>query len=283
MPPRIVDGHQHFWDADRYNWPLLDRPGSPIARRYEVDDLLADAANWDLAKSVHVQGEIAREHTLDETTWLQETADQRGFPHAIVAYAPLQDPNVAQVLEQHAQFRNVRGIRQILNPDQCERPDYLTDAQWQAGYAQLQRFGLSFDAQIDPEQMADTARLAERHPEIALILNHTGMPRDQSADGLALWRKGMRGLAALPHASIKISGFAMFDRAWTPESIKPYVRDAIDIFGTERAMFASNFPVDRAWTSWDQVFGAFDTLTSDLSEPERAGLFATNAERIYRI
>jgi predicted TIM-barrel fold metal-dependent hydrolase len=93
----------------------------------------------------------------------------------------------------------------------------------------------------------------------------------------------MRGLAALPHASIKISGFAMFDRAWTPESIKPYVRDAIDIFGTERAMFASNFPVDRAWTSWDQVFGAFDTLTSDLSEPERAGLFATNAERIYRI
>jgi predicted TIM-barrel fold metal-dependent hydrolase len=93
----------------------------------------------------------------------------------------------------------------------------------------------------------------------------------------------LRGLAALPHASIKISGFAMFERPLTPEAIKPYVRDAIDIFGTERAMFASNFPVDRAWTTWDEVFGAFDTLTTDFSEVERAALFATNAERIYRI
>jgi predicted TIM-barrel fold metal-dependent hydrolase len=97
-----------------------------------------------------LQGEIAREHTLDETVWLQQTADQRGFPHAIVAYAPLQDPNVGNVLEQHAHYQNVRGIRQILNPDQCERSDYLTDAQWQAGYAQLARFEMSFDAQIDP-------------------------------------------------------------------------------------------------------------------------------------
>jgi predicted TIM-barrel fold metal-dependent hydrolase len=229
-----------------------------------------------------LQGEIAREHTLDETIWLQQTADQRGFPHAIVAYAPLQDPNVQNVLEQHAQYQNVRGIRQILNPDQCERADYLTDAQWQAGYAHLKRFGMSFDLQCDPAQMSDAARLAERHPDIALIVNHTGMPRDQSADGLALWRSGLRALAALPHVSIKISGFAMFG-AWTVDSIRPYVRDAMEIFGLERSMFASNFPVDRASRSWDDIFGAFDTLTSDLGEAERAALFATNAERIYRI
>ena len=278
MPP-LVDAHHHFWDADTYHYPLLDRPGGRIARTYLVDDFLADAANWQLVKSVHLQGEIGREHPLEETVWLQRMADERGFPHAIVAYAPLQDPSVSLVLDQHAQSANVRGVRQILNPDQCERADYLTDPQWQAGYAQLERYGLSFDLQIDPEQMSDAARLAERFPGIPVVLNHTGMPRTD----IDVWRQGLKALAALPHASIKISGFGMFDPQWTPESIKPFVRDSIDIFGADRAMFASNFPVDRVWSSWDKIFGAFDTLTRDFSESERTKLFASNAERIYRI
>jgi len=282
MPP-LVDAHHHFWDADTYRYPGLDRPGSCIPRHYLLDDLLADAAQWQLVKSVHLQGEIDREHTLRETEWLQEMADTRGFPHAIVAYAPLQDPSVAAVLEHHARFANVRGIRQILNPDQCERADYLTDPQWQTGYAQLERLDMSFDLQLDPEQMPDAARLVERYPGIAVVINHTGMPRDHSAEGVARWRDGLRLLAALPYVSIKISGFGMFDAQWTTESIKPFVRDTLDIFGADRAMFASNFPVDRVWASWDKVFGAFDALTRDLTEAERTKLFGANAERIYRI
>jgi len=283
MSPPLVDAHQHFWDADAFHYPLLDRPGGRVARRYYAADLVADAADWPLVKSVHLQGEIGREQTLQETEWLQNMADEHGFPHAIVAYAPLQDPHVAEVLEDHARFANMRGIRQILNPDQCERADYLTDTQWQAGYALLERFGMSFDLQVDPEQMADAASLAARYPGIAVIVNHTGMPRDQSPAGLERWRHGLRALAALPHASVKISGFAMFDPEWTTESIKPLVRDTIDIFGPERAMFASNFPVDRTWASWDKVWGAFDTLTRDLADAERAQLFGANAERIYRL
>src|SRR5262245_49339789 len=202
MPPPLVDAHQHFWDADAFHYPLL-RPGGRVAHRYYVADLLADAGSWPLVKSVHLQGEIGREHTLDETEWLQGMADEHGFPHAIVAYAPLQDPSVADVLADHARFANVRGIRQILNPDQCERADYLTDAQWQAGYALLERFGMSFDLQIDPEQMPDAATLAARFPGIAVIVNHTGMPRDQSTEGLERWRYGLRALAAVPHTSVK--------------------------------------------------------------------------------
>src|SRR4029450_8673903 len=94
----LVDAHHHFWDADTYHYPLLDLPGGRIARTYLVDDFLADAANWQLGKSAHLQGEIGREHTLQETAWLQAMADERGFPHAIVAYAPLQDPSVGSLL-----------------------------------------------------------------------------------------------------------------------------------------------------------------------------------------
>jgi predicted TIM-barrel fold metal-dependent hydrolase len=281
--PALVDAHHHLWDADLHRYPGLDRPGSRIARRYLVDDLLADAAGWQLVKSVHLQGGIARDLAVQETVWLQGIADRRGFPQAIVAYAPLHDPHVDQVLAQHAQHANVRGIRQILNPDQCERPDYLTDAQWRAGYAQLERFNLSFDLQAMPDQMHAAAEVAAAHPRTPMVINHTGMPRDQSADGAERWRQGLRVLAAQPHVSIKLSGFGMFDAEWTVERIKPFVRDAIEIFGTERAMFASNFPVDRVWGSYDKVFAAFDALTSDLSEAERTRLFQTNAERIYRI
>jgi len=282
MPP-LVDAHHHFWDADTYHYPLMERPGSQVPRRYLVDDLVADAAHWQLVKSVHLQGEIGRELSLRETSWLQEFADERGFPHAIVAYAGLQDPSVGSLLEEHAGYANVRGVRQILNPDQCERADYLTDAAWQAGYALLERFGMSFDLQCDPSQMFSAAVFVERYPGIPVVINHTGMPRDHSASGVAEWRSGLRALARLPHVSVKISGFGMFDPSWTTESIKPFVLDSIGFFGVSRAMFASNFPVDRVWASWDRVWGAYDTLTSDLSEAERLQLFQTNAERVYRI
>ena len=93
----------------------------------------------------------------------------------------------------------------------------------------------------------------------------------------------MRALAEHPHVSVKISGFGMFDPAWTVDSIRPFVRTIIDLFGVDRCMFASNFPVDKLFRSYDAVYEAFDTLTSDLPSADRVKLFAANAERIYRL
>jgi predicted TIM-barrel fold metal-dependent hydrolase len=230
-----------------------------------------------------VQGEIARHQSLDETAWLQAIADQHGFPHGIVAYAGLADPQLDTVLEAHAQHANLRGIRQILNPDQSERSDYLTDPGWRAGYARLAPYGLSFDLQALPAQMADAALVARMYPDVPMVINHTGMPRERGADALERWRHGMRLLAEQPHVSVKISGFAMFDREWTTQSIRPLVLDTIHIFGADRCMFASNFPVDKQHTTYNTLIGAFRSLTADLSNTERTQLFHTNAERIYRL
>jgi predicted TIM-barrel fold metal-dependent hydrolase len=230
-----------------------------------------------------VQGEIARHLSLAETAWLQAIADRHGFPHGIVAYAPLQDPQVETLLDAHARHANLRGIRQILNPDQCERPDYLTDPRWQAGYARLASYRLSFDLQALPSQMFDAARLAGAHPDISMVVNHTGMPRDRTADGLDRWRHGMRLLAEQPNVTTKISGFAMFDPHWSTESIRPLVLETIDIFGTDRCMFASNFPVDKRSTTYDALFQAFHHLTAAFSLTERQNLFYANAARIYRL
>ena len=252
----FIDAHHHLWD---------------------------DAAPHGLLASVHVQGEIDRALSLEETRWLQALADERGFPHAIIAYAPLQDPHVGDTLAEHARYANVRGIRQILNPDQCERPDYLTHPEWLAGYGQLARFGMSFDLQALPAQLADAAAVAAAHPETQMIVNHTGMPREQTPAGLDLWRRGMRTLARQPNASVEISGFGMFDPRWTTDSIRPLGLDTIAIFGVDRCMFGSNFPVDRVWSTYPRLMQAFQDITAELSEADRRKLFHDNAARVYRV
>jgi predicted TIM-barrel fold metal-dependent hydrolase len=279
----FVDAHHHLWDVDVHPYPGLADLASRLARHYLLDDFLADASDWRPIKSVHVQGEIDRARSLDESAWLQRIADTRGYPHAIVAYAPLQDSRLGEILEAQARHANVRGIRQILNPDQCERPDYLTDQAWRTGYARLAEFGLSFDLQALPEQFADAAALASEHPGTPMIVNHTGMPRDQSAAGLERWRSGMRLLASQPHVSVKISGFGMFDAEWTTERIRPLVVETIEMFGIDRCMLGSNFPVDRLWTTYTRLLDALNDIMSGLTESGRHKLFHANAERVYRI
>ena len=100
---------------------------------------------------------------------------------------------------------------------------------------------------------------------------------------MAVWRDGLRLLAAQPQVSIKISGLGITDRNWSVDSVRPVILECIEAFGTERSMFASDFPVDRAHGTFDAVYSAFDAVTSDFSATERDRLFASNAEAIYRI
>jgi predicted TIM-barrel fold metal-dependent hydrolase len=279
----LIDAHHHLWDTAAYPYPWLDVAPAGIPRQYLLDDFLADAADWSIVKSVHVQGEIGRAHSVAETGWLQAIADERGFPHGIVAYAALQAPDLDELLQAHAQHANLRGIRQILNPDQCERADYLEDPSWRAGYARLARYGLSFDLQADPEQFDAAASVARSHPDVPMVIDHAGMPRDQTPSGIVRWRRAMLTMAAVPHVSVKLSGFAMFDASWSSESIRPLVLHAVDAFGLDRCMLASNFPVDKALTRYEQLMTAFYAITADFSLEDRRKLFHDNAERIYRL
>ena len=300
MQDQIVDAHMHLWDLDRIRYPWLTPPlpvgitgdVRSIAKTYLLDDYLRDArgdgGKIRVAKVVHVEAGAHPADALKETQWLQSVSDLRGFPHALVAHAELNDPNVEALLAEHASHHNARGIRQILNwhadPKKTYTPrDLLEDAQWQQGFALLRKYNLSFDLQIYPSQMPAAAQLASRHPDTLLILNHTGMPVDRDAAGLQTWHAGMQALAQQPNVMVKISGLAMLDWQWTTESLRPFVLQTLDIFGVDRCLFASNFPVDRLFGSFARQHGAYQSLTASLSEAERTQLFATNAERIYRI
>ncbi|HYC98709.1 amidohydrolase family protein [Brevundimonas sp.] len=295
---RIVDPHVHLWDLSRarYGWlqddPLPNNPAGdmrPIAGRdYLLKDYLADSAGWRVEKIVHVEAGMPRGQQLGETDWLQAMADACGYPQAIVAGADLLDPDLEALLEAHAARPNVRGVRQIVcwheNPRKTYMArDLLVDPAWVAGFSKLARHGLSFDLQLYPSQMETAAGIAAHHPDVPMIVNHAGLPTDRDEAGMARWRSGLRLLAAQPQVSIKISGLGITDRAWTRESLRPVVLECIDAFGTGRAMFASDFPVESVHGTFDAFYSAFDAITASFSADERDRLFAANAEAIYRI
>jgi predicted TIM-barrel fold metal-dependent hydrolase len=296
----IVDAHMHLWDLDEIRYPWLTPPlpvgitgdVSPIAKTYLLDDYLRDTGTEGdkirVTKIVHVEAGANPADSLKETRWLQSVADACGYPQALVAHAELNNPRVEALLAEHASHRNVRGIRQIVNwhadPKKTYTPrDWLADAEWQKGFALLRKYGLSFDLQIYPSQMQAAAHLASRHPDTPIILNHTGMPVDRDAAGLQAWRAGIQALAQQPNVAVKISGLAMLDWQWTTDSLRPFVMQTIELFGTDRCLFASNFPVDRLFGSFERQCSAYRSLTATLTPAERAQVFATNAERIYRI
>ena len=294
----IVDAHQHFWDLERNYLPwLCDEPMIPfrygdysaLRRRYLPQDYFRDAAGHAVVKTVYVEIEWDPRDPLGETTWLQEIIAQSGFPHAIVAGARLDDPEVETVLAGHAALPRVRGIRHkpraAAAPAEVQlgAPGSMGDPAWQRGYALLERYGLSFDLQTPWWQLAEAAALARDFPRTQIILNHTGLPADRSADGLAGWRQALATLAAEPNAAVKISGLGQPGEPWTIEANGPIVRDAIRIFSVDRCIFASNFPVDSLCADFDTIFTGFKAMVADLDRAEQLKLFHDNAVRIYRL
>ena len=289
----FIDAHVHLWDLGRIRYPWLRPPfddsgpnGSveAIAANYLLDDYKRESAAWNVAGIVHVDAGADADEALAETDWLQATADAEGMPNGIVAFAPLQCPNIQTKLFDQVRRRNVRGIRQIVNwhrdPNRTYTSRDLTlDDAWQAGFALLKKRELSFDLQAYPGQFAALSKLIAQHPETPVIINHAGMGVDGDAD----WRAGMTLMATLPNVSVKISGLGFVWRPLDPELVRKRVLDTIELFGTARCMFASDFPTDRLFADFDTTLGNYEAAVADFTEAERRALFAGNANRIYRL
>jgi predicted TIM-barrel fold metal-dependent hydrolase len=291
-----VDTHFHIWDLEANYYPWLTDKVQPrvigdyaaIRKNYLVADYLADIAGTGVTKAVHVQAEHDASDPVRETRWLQAVADDpasRGFPQAIVAYADLGADNAEDVLAAHCESANMRGIRQSLiqhKVDPAAR-DPRESPTWARNFRLMRKYGLSFDTQLFHPDMDFGAELVGAHPDVQFILTHTGLPMQDDAAYLDAWRAGMRKLAERPNIAVKISGFGFIDRAWTVESIRPRVLETIDIFGTARCMFASNFPVDKMSRGFAAYWQAFEEITRTFGESEQAALLGGNAGRLYRL
>jgi predicted TIM-barrel fold metal-dependent hydrolase len=159
----------------------------------------------------------------------------------------------------------------------------MADPAFQDGFRRLADSGLMFDLQTPWWHLPEAEALSAIAPHVPLILNHAGLPADRSAAGLAGWRAAVQGFAALPNTFVKISGLGLAGRPWRAADNVPLIRDLIRIFGPDRAMFASNFPVDGLCGSFDTIFRGFAAATEDLPPEARDALFAGTALRTYAI
>jgi predicted TIM-barrel fold metal-dependent hydrolase len=293
----IVDAHHHLWDLSggAYPWLGAERrpemvfgPTEPLAHDYLIADYLRDIAGENVVKSVHVEAGFGGA-PWQETAWLQAIADTHGYPHGIVAGAPLQDPDFASILKQHGHAPNLRGIRAIASWHAdprlrfTARADLMDDPAWRRGLRVVQEHGLTLDLMVNGAQLADAARLARDHPDLPIVINHAGSPVDRAPVALQLWQDGLHRLAAVQNVWIKISDLAAYDHDWTVESYRPIVRAVIAAFGTERCMFGSDFPVAKLHGGFSAHFDAFRAIVADLPEAAQRQLFHDNAARFYRL
>jgi predicted TIM-barrel fold metal-dependent hydrolase len=294
----IVDAHQHFWDVSldkhpgfRAEPPLPFRYGDtrPLRRTYLPADYLGDARGHRVVHTVYVETEWDPADPVGEMRWLHALPGHAGLVAAAVAQARLDRDDAEDVLAEQARFPLVRGIRHkpwaAPSPAGVApgAPGTMDDPRWRRGYARLARHGLHFELQTPWWHLAEAARLARAFPDTLIVLNHTGLPADRSPEGLRGWAAGMAALAAVPNVAVKISGLGLPGRPWTVVDNGPIVLRTIELFGVDRCLFASNYPVDRLVASFDTIYSGFKTITRDLSAGDRQRLFHDNAVRVYRI
>jgi predicted TIM-barrel fold metal-dependent hydrolase len=294
----ICDAHHHLWDLGSHYYPWLSSPEphdfflgdyESLKRNYLPDDYRRDAAGLNVVKTVHVEAEYRRDDQVGETRWLTGIAARYGMPNAIVAHAWFHTENSAEVLIRQAEYPLVRGIRSkpvtaAAPGDSVDGvPGSMGDPKWRAGLKRLRQHDLSWDLRVPPWHLVEAAEVVAEIPDTPVVLNHTGFPWDRSEEGLAYWREGMAALAALPNVHCKLSCLCLPDGPWTYEANRPIVLETIETFGTDRCMFASNFPVDGVRIGYREMFEAFDRMVADFSADERQALFHDNATRFYRI
>lgn len=289
----IADAHQHFWDpaTNYYPW-LRDEPPIPfrygdysaIRRPYLPDEYRSDTEGFRVEKTVYVEAEWDSRDPIGEMVFIERLRRETGLPTVAVAQAWLDRPDAENVLEAQAAFPFVRGIRHKPRANGSPKDGAsggMADPTWRAGYAQLSRFGLRFDLQTPWWHLHEAARLAADFPDTRIILNHTGLPANRSADGIAAWRAALAAFAQCPNAAVKISGLGVPEEPWTVTANRAIVLTAIDLFGVERAMFASNFPVDSLCATFAAIYTGFAEIVQNFAPAERRALFHDTANRIY--
>jgi len=293
----IVDAHHHLWDLEgRLAYPWLTSGEhaymgdySSLRRSYLPEEYRRDTALHNVIATVHVEAECDRSQQVSETEWLTKINARAGMPNAIVAHAWIDTPNAEEILAAHKRFALVRGIR--TKPIISEGPGHsvrglprsMQDPKWRNGLSLLEKYDLSWDLRVVWWHLEEAADVVREHPALRTVLNHTGYPLDRSPEALAVWRRGMEALAACPNVCCKISGLVVKGEPWTLAANRPIILDAIRIFGADRCMFASNFPVDGVKGSWDYIYSQFKAAVADLPLSDRRKLFSQNAIGFYRL
>ena len=290
-----IDTHHHIWLRKDVGW-LADPPIPRmfgdyfgLRRDYPVEEWMNDIVPEGFTKSVHVTAMWGPGKELEETRWLQATADKHGFPHGIVCNANLSDPEIDSQLKAQKQFPNLRGVRNMLywdkepvrqgalRPDQCNAPDF------RRGFALLEKYDLSFELQVYAHQAKYAVELIKAFPNVRMILVHAGMLTGRTPQAIDEWRAALTAMAAFPNLHVKLSGLGMYSHGITSAQARQVIRDCVQIFGIGRTIYGSNFPLEKLHASYADFFAVYRKALSEYTAAEQRAVLHDNAVKFYRL
>ena len=287
----IIDTHVHFYDMThpelKWVWlekdfihPILGNIDALKAKQYVVENFHAESRFAGVEGVVHVQAAIGSPNPVTETKWLTEMNKKSPIPIRIVADCALGGADAISQLEQHAKSKLFVGIRDFnaepLFASKEINPTYEKSLKWMA------KNDILFDLDCEWMNMAEARKLAERHPDLQIVLEHIGFPRKRTDAYFENWKKAVKDLAKAKNVTMKISGVAMTDPHFSKKSLKPWVDTCVNAFGPDRTVLGSNWPIDRLYSSYDVIMDFYREYIEKLSTSEQKKILNKNASKLYK-
>ena len=295
METYIIDAHHHIWRRSRLPWlngpevPRIFGPHEALRRDYSIAEFAEDVRPCGVKKSVYVQANVAPGAEVEEVFWAREQGKTHDLVQAVVGFADISGPRLAETLEAQMREPAFKGVRQQLHWHEepayrfAAGPDTMSATAFRRGFQEIASRNLLFELQLFPEQFRQGLELVDAFPKTQFVLLHAGMPISDDEDYLGAWRDGLRAFALRSNVAVKLSGFGTFKRRCTLPDWKPPIMQTIEIFGSDRCVFGSNFPIEKIWTSYHELISVFMDSIGDLSNDEKVSILHKNAERIYGI
>ncbi len=278
----IVDAHHHLWDTRRFRYSLLDRIPA-LNRPYPVGDFDQVATSVGVDASVCVEAASAGTDGMAELAWLRQQADRSSRVRAIVAWAPIEQPELPDYLARIIGLNDARivGVRRSF---EFEAHDFPSRPEVVSGVRRLAEVGLSFDLVLFHPSLRAAIELVRQCPEVSFILDHLGKPPIRERQ-LQPWSTQIAELAALPNVVCKVSGMTTEAErdAWTVDDLAPYFHRAVECFGWDRLLFGSDWPVCNLAGGYEPWLRSANALLTGVSSADRTKFFVSNAVRIYRL
>ena len=292
----VVDAHLHIWrmaDLPWLNGPMVPRifgPYEPIRRDYPMAEYLAHARTVGIDAAVYVQPNWPLARSLDEVIWLRDVHEEYGWPHAAIASADMFDAGARAVFARQREISPlVRGIRLQLHWHSDERfrfasaADRMNDPVFRRNLSALEDLGWLFELQVFPAQMAGAAALVAQFPALTFVLVHAGMLESTRPSHVRAWRAGLQRLAEHANVVVKLSGQGTFVHRVDESLIRLVAATALELYGSQRCMFGSNFPIESIWTDLPTLMRTWLRVLADVDLDARRDVLGSTARRVYSL
>ncbi len=273
----VVDSHHHFWEIDRFDYSWMPE-GSPLAVDYGPADLEPLIKNVGVDYTVIVQAVSSP----DEARWLLELAEKHEFIAGVVGWVDLTDPRVGDTLEELQESSYFKGVRHIWESE--DDPGWIVHSGAIEGLKELVRRDLTFDFLAKPPNLPFIPRVMDQVPDLRAVVDHIAKP--VIAEHLVEpWLTDMRKVASINGMHCKISGMVTEadHENWTVDDLRPYVHHILGMYGTDRLMFGTDWPVCTLAAEYGDVAGAARNILEELSPAAKEDVFGGVATRFYRL